>query len=105
MAEAIHGFLEGDGGEVDSMKCEIMVLRPCGKVRHCDLTSHSSLLLLRCVPPAVLNYCLVHDTSTQLLYVPHVGERKYRIHESKRRRRSTRHILVFAASRDPSHMT
>ena len=34
-------------------------------------------------PPAVLHCYLVHDTSTQLLYLPHVGERKYRIHESE----------------------
>ena len=46
-------------------------------------------------PPAILQSYLVHDMSTQLLYVPHVGERKYRIHESERRRRSTRHGLGF----------
>ena len=40
-----------------------------------------------------------------MLAVPHVGDRKYRIHESERRRRSTRHGLVFAASRDPSIQT
>ena len=44
MAEAIPGgFLEGDDGEA---KCEIMVASSGGKVRHCDLTSHCSLLLL-----------------------------------------------------------
>ena len=58
-----------------------------------------------CVPPAVLHYYLVHDTSTRLLYVPHVSERKYRIHESERRWMSTRYDLVFAASRDPSIQT
>ena len=41
-----------------------------------------------CVPPAVLHYYLVLDTSTRLLYVPHVGDRKYIIHERERRRRS-----------------
>ena len=56
-------------------------------------------------PPAFLHYYLVLDTSTRLLYVPHVGDRKYIIHESERRRRSTRHGLVFAASRDPSIQT
>ena len=56
-------------------------------------------------PPAVLHCYLVHDTLTRLLCVPHVGERKYRIHESERRWRSTRHDLVFAASRDPSIQT
>ena len=56
-------------------------------------------------PPAVLHCYLVHDTSTRLLYVPHVGDRKYIIHESERRRRSTRHGLVFAALRDPSIQT
>ena len=40
-----------------------------------------------------------------MLYAPHVGERKYRIHESERRRRSTRHDLIFAASRDASIQT
>ena len=48
-----------------------------------------------CVPPAVLHCYLVLDTSTRLLYVPHVGKRKYIIHESERRRRSTRHGLGF----------
>ena len=28
-------------------------------------------------PPAVLHCYLVLDTSTRLLYVPHVGDRKY----------------------------
>ena len=56
-------------------------------------------------PPAVLHCYLVHDTSTRLLYVPHVGERKYKIHEGERRRRSTRHNLVFGASRDTSIQT
>ena len=56
-------------------------------------------------PPAILHCYFVLDTSTRLLYVPHVGERKYKIHESERRRRSTRHGLVFAASRDPSIQT
>ena len=50
---------------------------------------------LGCVPPAVLHCYLVLDTSTRLLYVPHVGDRKYRIHESERRWRSTRHGLGF----------
>ena len=35
-------------------------------------------------PPAVLHCYLVLDTSTRLLYVPHVGDRKYRIHERER---------------------
>ena len=39
-------------------------------------------------PPVVLHCYFVLDTSTQLLYVPHVGDRKYRIHERERRRRS-----------------
>ena len=56
-------------------------------------------------PPAVLHYYLVLDTSNRLLYAPHVSERKYRIHESERRWRSTRHDLVFATSRDPSIQT
>ena len=46
-------------------------------------------------PPAVLHCYLVLDTSTRLLYVPHVSDRKYRIHESEHRRRSTRHSLGF----------
>ena len=46
-------------------------------------------------PPAILHCYLVLDTSTRLLYVPHVGDRKYIIHESERRRRSTRHGLGF----------
>ena len=46
-------------------------------------------------PPTVLHCYFVHDTSTQLLYVPHVGERKYIIHESERPQRSTRHDLVL----------
>ena len=56
-------------------------------------------------PPAVLHCYLVLDTSTRFLYVPHVSDRKYKIHESERRRRSTRHVLVFVASRDPSIQT
>ena len=39
-------------------------------------------------PPAVPHCYFVLDTSTRLLYVPHVGDRKYRIHERERRRRS-----------------
>ena len=38
--------------------------------------------------PAVLHCYLVLDTSTQLLYVLHVGDRKYRIHEREHRRRN-----------------
>ena len=49
----------------------------------------------RVCPPTVLHCYLVHDTSTWLLYVPHACERKYRIHESEHRRRSTRHGLGF----------
>ena len=56
-------------------------------------------------PPTDMHCYLVHDTSTRLLYVPHVSERKYIIHESEHRWRSTRHGLVFAASRDPSIQT
>ena len=36
-------------------------------------------------PPAVLHCYLVLDTLTRLLYVPHVGDRKYIIHERERR--------------------
>ena len=39
-------------------------------------------------PPAVLHCYLVLDTSTRLLYVPHIGDRKYKIHERERGRRS-----------------
>ena len=56
-------------------------------------------------PPDVLHCFLVLDLSTGLLYVPHVSERKYIIHESEHRWRSKRHGLVFAASRDPSIQT
>ena len=42
-------------------------------------------------PPAVLHCYLVLDTSTWLLYVPHVGDRKYKIHERECRRRSILH--------------
>ena len=110
MAEAIHGFLEGDDGEADSAKCEIMVASSVweGAALWFDISlliTTTGALRLGCVPPAVLHCYLVHDTSTRLLYVPHVGERKYRIHQSECRWRSTRHDLVFAASRNPSIQT
>ena len=57
-------------------------------------------------PPAVLHCYLVLDTSTRLLYVPHVGDRKYRIHEREHRRRNIQDTAwVFAALHDPSIQT
>ena len=100
-------YVVWDDGEP---KCEIMVASSVweGAALWFDvslLITTTGPVRVGCVPPAVLHCYLVLDTSTRLLYVPHVGDRKYRIHESERRRRSTRHGLVFAASRDPSIQT
>ena len=46
-------------------------------------------------PPTVLHCYLVLDTSTWLLYVPHISDMKYKIHESEHQWRSTRHGLGF----------
>ena len=90
MAEAIRGFLEGDDGEP---KCEIMVASSIweGAALWFDvslLITTTGLVRVGCAPPAVLHYYLVLDTSTRLLYLPHVGDRKYIIYERERRRRS-----------------
>ena len=65
-------------------RCDIVIWR---------LIAHSNTGPVRvgCVPPAVLHCYLVLDTSTRLLYVPHVGDRKYKIHEREHQRRSTVH--------------
>ena len=100
-------YVVWDDGEP---KCEIMVALSVweGEALWFDvslLITTTGPVRVGCVPPVVLHCYLVLDTSTRLLYVPHVGERKYIIHESERRQRSTRHGLVFAASHDPSIQT
>ena len=92
-------------------KCEIMVALSVweGATLWFDIslliTTTTGAVRLGCVPPVVLHCYLVLDTSTRLLYVPHVGERKYIIHESERRCSCTWHGLAFASSRDPSIQT
>ena len=105
MAEAIRGFLEGrrwwrsglsevlnNGCFVHLGRCDIVIWHLIAHYYYWDAMTGVR-------PPAILHCYWVHDTSTRLLYVPHVGEDK--IHESERWWRSTRHGLVFAASRDP----
>ena len=82
-------YVVWDDGEP---KCEIMVASSVWE--GAALWFDVSLLIttigpvrVGCVPPAVLHCYLVLDTSTRLLYVPHVGDRKYRIHEREHRRR------------------
>ena len=76
-------YVVWDDGEP---KCEIMVASSVweGAALWFDvslLITTTGPVRVGCVPPAVLHCYLVLDTSTRLLYVPHVGDRKYRIHE------------------------
>ena len=89
--------------EVWNNGCCFVRLERCGIVIWCLIAHYYYWGVMTGERPPSVQHCyLVHDTSTRLLYVPHVSKRKYWIHESKRRRRSTRHGLVFAASCDPS---
>ena len=79
-------YMVWDDGEP---KCEIMVASSVWE--GAELWFDVSLLIttigsvqVGCVPPAVLHCYLVLDTSTRLLYVLHVGDRKYIIHERER---------------------
>ena len=75
------------------LKCEIMVASSVweGAALWFDVSlfiTTTGPVRVGCVPLVVLHCYLVLDTSTRLLYVPHVGDRKYIIHERERRRRS-----------------
>ena len=93
-------YVVWDDGEP---KCEIMVASSVweGAALWFDvslLITTTGPVRVGCVPPAVLHCYLVLDTSTRLLYVPHVGDRKYRIHEREHRRRSILHNSWKGAS-------
>ena len=91
------------------------LLRPFGKVWHCDLTSHCSLLLLGRYDwgASPLLFCTVIGCMTHRpgCYMTHMSERgstefmKASVSTLLVRCMSTRHNLVFAASRDPSIQT
>ena len=91
--EAEVYYVVWDDGEP---KCEIMVASPVweGAALWFDvslLITTTRPVRVGCIPPAVLHCYLVLDTSTRLLYVPHVSDMKYIIHEREHRRRSIRH--------------
>ena len=66
----------------------------------CDMTTHYSHELLAVrpgwCPPSVPHSNLVHDTSTRMLALPHVGE----VVRSKKEQRMMRYILLLLRSEE-----